>query len=222
MHHSPVREPITSFSEHFDLHMHHVSRFARCADGIRTAVLAANASGALTLPDPRGPLSPLGRQLDVNRWHVASDYQKVVDDVAQVSHTCIYMFEYVPFHQGRIVEENDKAAVAPRLAPCSIHPFRCTTLNPCRVHVYCYSCPVQRYPTRVASLDDLSALQDKRWAHQPSNLPTPSLPFLPYIPASLLSTLAPRRLASPRPLLPHYPTVLCEGTRPTRRMSSSP
>lgn len=78
--------------EHFDLHTHHVSRFARCADGIRTAVLAANASGALTLPDPRGPLSPLGRQLDVNRWHVASDYQKVVDDVAQVSHTCIIPF----------------------------------------------------------------------------------------------------------------------------------
>jgi hypothetical protein len=80
------------FSEHFDLHTPHVSRFARCADGIRTAVLAANASGALTLPDPRGPQSPLGRQLDVNRWHVASDYQKVVDDVAQVSHTCIRIY----------------------------------------------------------------------------------------------------------------------------------
>lgn len=50
-------------------------RFARCADGIREAFLA-NASRLL-------PSTP-ARPVDMDTWHLASDYQKVVDDVEEV------------------------------------------------------------------------------------------------------------------------------------------
>ena len=45
-------------------------RFARCADGMRRATLEAEVNQAAA-----------ARPVDMDRWHVASDYQKVVDDV---------------------------------------------------------------------------------------------------------------------------------------------
>lgn len=49
-------------------------RFAECADGIRLAATEAGLGG-------NGGGQNGGRVVDLDRWHVASDYQKVVDDV---------------------------------------------------------------------------------------------------------------------------------------------
>lgn len=57
-------------SEPTDEHM----RFADCADGIRRAAQ----EGGLVGKDGG---NKGGRAVDLDRWHVASDYQKVVDDV---------------------------------------------------------------------------------------------------------------------------------------------
>ncbi len=58
-------------SEPSDEHM----RFADCAGGIRRAVKEADLATAGT------GAGGGGRAVDADRWHVASDYQKVVDDV---------------------------------------------------------------------------------------------------------------------------------------------
>jgi hypothetical protein len=47
-------------------------RFADCAEGIRRAVAEAGLTHSASVA---------GRAVDLDRWHVASDYQKVVDDV---------------------------------------------------------------------------------------------------------------------------------------------
>ena len=50
-------------------------RFADCAAGIRRAV---KEEGLLSSPAGAGAVA---RGVDVDRWHVASDVQKVVDDI---------------------------------------------------------------------------------------------------------------------------------------------
>lgn len=49
-------------------------RFAECADGIRRAATEAGL-------ERNGGGQSGGRAVDLDRWHVASDYQKVVDEL---------------------------------------------------------------------------------------------------------------------------------------------
>ena len=59
-------------------------RFARCDNGFRRAVTENyTREGFQTMMQDNGV-----RLVDLNQWHIASDYQKVVDDIRQV---CMYV-----------------------------------------------------------------------------------------------------------------------------------